>query len=305
MRRLLRAIGGLLAALTVVYAYFALLHPHGRVADHPFFESSDRMVIAHRGGRGRWPENTLYAFRHALAMGADVLEMDVRATSDGTLVLMHDETVDRTTNGLGKVSNFRVDEWRKLDAAYKFREANGFPLRGHNITPPTFEEVLLALPDTRLNVEMKQLRPEQIRDFCELIQQTGMTDNVLVGSFEHAPMLQFRKECPRVATSATLREAFLFYQLSRFGLVSVYRSPAVALQVPEKFGDIDVLQPVFLQRATEQNIRVQVWTVNEAADMKRLLEIGVQGILTDYPDVLLRALGRQTRASAAPHGSFP
>ncbi len=108
-------------------------------------------------------------------------------------------------------------------------------------------------------------------------------------------MVAFREACPEVATSATMREGLLFYQLDRMRLGSLYRSPALAFQVPEYFGEIQVLRPRFLEAARASNVRVQVWTVNEEEDLVRMLKLGVDGILTDYPDRLLRLMGRLAR----------
>ena len=125
----------------------------------------------------------------------------------------------------------------------------------------------------------------------------GATERVLVASFDHDSMRAFRQECPTVATSATLREGLLLYQLIRMRLASLYRSPAVALQIPEKIGERRVLEPRLLKLADAFNVKVQVWTINEEADMKRLLDMSVQGIMTDYPDQLLQLMGRALSAT--------
>ena len=292
MRRL-RWVFWTLAVLAVAYLYFATVHPRERVADHVYFDEAGPWVIAHRGGRGLWPENTLYAFEQARALGVDVLEMDLRATSDGAIVVRHDGTVDRTTNGSGRVDHMTLAELRRLDAGYRFDDGAGqFPFRGQGIVVPTLEEVLERFPEARLNTEMKGFTPELATKLCRLLEQREARDRVLVASFGHEAMSAFRRACPTVATSATFREGFSFYQLNRMYLASLYRSPAVALQIPEAFRDRQVLDPELLELADAVNIRVQVWTVNEEADMKRLLGMGVQGLLTDYPDRLLRVMGR-------------
>ena len=282
-----------LAVLPVLYLYFATLHPHQEVSDHPYFAAPAPWVIAHRGGRGLWPENTLYAFERAEALGVDVIEMDLRATVDGVIVAMHDSTVDRTTNGSGRINRMTVAEVRKLDAGYRFQNASGqFPFRGQGLTVPTLEEVLSRFRQARLNIEIKGFTPELAAGLCRIIQEKEATNRVLVASFSHDAMSAFRQACTSVATSATWREGMTLYQLSRLHLASIYRSPAVALQVPETFGKRRVLEPQLLELANAINIKVQVWTVNEETEMKRLLDLGAQGILTDYPDRLLRLLGR-------------
>ena len=282
-----------LAVLAVLYLYFATLHPHEEVPDHVFFNPPGPWAIAHQGGRGIWPENTLYAFEKALALGVDVLEMDLRATSDGVIVVMHDDTVDRTTNGSGRVDSLTLAEVRELDAGYRFEDASGqFAFRGQGLIVPMLEEVLSRFGKARLNLEMKEFTPDLAVTFCRLLEESGATDGVLVASFGHDAMSAFRQACPSVATSATLREGLILYQLSRMHLASLYRSPAVALQIPEALGERELLEPQLLELASAFNVKVQVWTVNEESDMKRLLDMGVQGILTDYPDRLLRLMAR-------------
>ncbi len=141
--RFVRGLFVVFGVLAALYLYFATLHPHQEVADHVFFDSSEPWAIAHQGGRGLWPENTLYAFDHAKDLGVDVLEMDLRATFDGEIVVMHDATIDATTEGSGRVDEMSLAEIRELDAGYRFKDASGaFPHRGAGLTVPTIEEVL-------------------------------------------------------------------------------------------------------------------------------------------------------------------
>ena len=291
--RAFRLLVGPAILLSGLYLYFALVRATVTVADHPLFGKPGPLAIAHQGGRGLWPENTLYAFEQAVALGVDVLEMDLRSTADGSIIVMHDGNVDRTTDGAGPVSELTLERVRALDAGYRFEDEDGqFRFRGAGLRVPRLEEVLERFPDTGLNLEMKDFRPEAARRFCSLLRASGRTERVLVASFGYPSMRAFRDACPEVATSATLREGLLFYYANRVGLGSLYRSPAVAFEFPEYFGDIHVIQPSFLQLARSVNVRVQVWTVNDVEDMKRLLGMGVDGIVTDYPDRLLRLLGR-------------
>jgi glycerophosphoryl diester phosphodiesterase len=289
--RFRRAALRILAALAILYVYFATLHPRQKVPPHVFFERPGPWAIAHRGGLGLWPENTLLALENAVALGIDVLEVDLRVTAEGVIVLMHDRTVDRTTNGKGRIDQMSLAEVRSLDAGYQFRDAAGrFVYRGRGLVVPTLQEVLSRFGTARLNLEMKA--PDCAARLCELLRETGATSRVLVASFDHQAMSAFRQGCPSVATSATLREGLLFYYLNRMRLASLYRSPAVAFQVPESLRGRKLLEPELLQAAATSNVKVQVWTVNEQAGMKRLLDMGVHGILTDYPDRLLRLMGR-------------
>jgi len=285
--------------ILALYLYFAFLHPRSRAEDHPFFAGERTLAIAHQGGRGLWPENTLLAFERALDLGVDVLEMDLRGTSDGHIVVHHDPSVERTTEGAGLVRELTLDEVRKLDAGYRFAvETDGVsshPYRGQGLVVPTLLEVLGRLPGSRLNLEMKEFDPTLARALCAALRKKGLAERVLVASFDHEPMVAFRDSCPEIATSATLREGLAFYQLDRLRLGSLYRSPAVAFQFPEYFGEIHVVRPGLLEAARSFNVRVQVWTVNEDEDLARMLALGVDGIVTDYPDRLLRLMGRLAR----------
>jgi glycerophosphoryl diester phosphodiesterase len=281
--------------MAVLYGYFALVHPHERVPPHPFFKKAGPWAIAHRGGRGLWPENTLVAFENAEKLGVDVLEMDLRVTSDGVIVVIHDRRVDRTTDGTGRVDSMTFADLRKLDAGYRFSEGpeGGFPYRGKGIVIPTFDEVLARFPAGQLNVEMKDIEPAQAVRLCTAIQGNNAVERVLVASAGHEAMSAFRDACPSVATSVTAREGFLLYALYRLRISSLYRGPATAVQMPDRLGRGPMVEPGLIHLAAEINMPVQVWTVNQETEMKRLIELGVHGIMTDFPDRLLRVLNRR------------
>lgn len=289
------------AALAVVTAgcafYVALSRSKGEpVHEHKYFQTDGGrpLVIAHRGGGGLWPENTLYAFGRAAASGVDVIETDVRATKDGELVVLHDETVGRTTDGAGPVGALTLAELKGLDAAYRFSTDGGrsFPLRGRGVTVPTLREVFEALPRTRFNIEPKQGAPSLAAPLCRLIRERGMTERVMVASFSGTTIEEFRRECPEVATSASTGEVAHFLALQEAGLAASYGPPMQALQVPERAGFVRVLTREFVAAAHGRNLRVHAWTVNDEGEMRRLIEMGVDGVMTDYPDRLLEVLGR-------------
>jgi glycerophosphoryl diester phosphodiesterase len=289
---------GCLLSLVIVYA--GLAWPTGIPAPERLFFKKDGvrpLVIAHRGGAGLWPENTLYAFEKANNLGVDVIEIDVRSTSDGTLVVMHDATIDRTTDGTGRVSEMTLAELKKYDAGHKWSTDGGntFPLRGLGVSVPTLEEVFIALPEMRFNIEPKQDVPSITESLCRLIRKHGMMDKVAVGSFSGAVMDDFRRTCPEVATSASPAEVGKFLAMQKAGLDGAYSPPMQALQVPEYMGGIRVLTRTFVEAAHSRNLVVQAWTVNETEDMQRLIDIGVDGLMTDYPDRLMKLLGRPNR----------
>jgi glycerophosphoryl diester phosphodiesterase len=285
----------LLAALALYAAYRRT--SGGAVPEHLYFRQDRQgatLAIAHRGGAGLWPENTLYGFERAAALGVDVIETDVRATADGEIVVIHDERVDRTTDGAGSVRSLTLSELKRLDAAYRFSPDGGrtFPLRGRGVSVPTLGEVFEALPRMRFNIEPKQAAPSLAAPLCRLIRERGMTEKVMVASFGDSILEEFRRECPEVATSASAAEVAGFLALQRAGAAGSYGPRMQALQVPERAGGVRVLTEEFVRAAHARNLRVHAWTVNSEDDMRRLARIGVDGVMTDYPDRLLRVLGR-------------
>ena len=290
--------GTAVAVLLAGCAFYAVLSrtKGERVPEHKYFQTDAgrTLVIAHRGGAGLWPENTLHAFERAAALGVDVIETDVRATADGELVIFHDESVGRTTDGAGRVGSLTLAELKRLDAAYSFSTDGGrtFPLRGKGVTVPTLREVFAALPRMRFNIEPKQTAPSIVAPLCRLIRERGMTERVLVASFSGTTIEEFRRECPEVATSASTGEVASFLALHKVGLAASYSPAMQALQVPESAGALRLLTRGFVDAAHGLNLRVHAWTVNDEASMRRLIEAGVDGVMTDYPDRLIEVLGR-------------
>ena len=290
------------AALAFVVAgcafYAVLSRSKGEVVpEHKYFQGDKGrlLVIAHRGGAGLWPENTLYAFERAASLGVDVIETDVRATSDGEVVVMHDEHVGRTTDGAGRVASMTLAELKRLDAGYRWTADGGrtFPFRGQGVTVPTLREVFAALPSMRFNVEPKQSDPQIVAPLCRLIREYGMSGKVMVAAFNRPTLEQFRRECPEVATSASASEVGVFLAMQRSGLAASYSPPMQAVQVPEWAGAVRVLHRDFVAAAHGRNLRVHAWTVNDEQAMRRLLDMGVDGVMTDYPDRLLKVLRRR------------
>jgi glycerophosphoryl diester phosphodiesterase len=280
--------------LILAIAYVVLSSMSKPVSDHPYLNPDNFWVIAHRGGHSLGPESTLYTFKRALEIGVDVLEVDIRTTKDGEPILLHDRTVDRTTNGTGPVDNFTLAKLKTLDAGYGWSPDHGqtFPLRGKGLTIPTLAEVFKAFPSARINIEIKESRTAEISRLCQLIQDYQKTNLVMVASFDVSQLNEFRKQCPEVATSAGAREAFLFYGLQWAHLENLYFPRAQALQVPQYYGNRQVVTPRFLEAAHDRNMRVHVWTVNDTHSMQQLINLGVDGIMTDYPERLLQLLGR-------------
>ncbi len=252
------------------------------------------LVIAHQGGDGLWPGNTLFAFQKAAAMGVDVIETDLRMSKDGVLVITHDDHVERISNGKGKISDLTYAELQALDAGYTWSPDGGqtYPYRGQGITYTSLEAVFRALPEMRFNIDMKQTDPPIEQAFCELVRRCGMQDRVLAASFHHANNVSFRKLCPEVTTSADEFETGVFVLLAFAGLGRLYRPAFKAFQVPTAHSGIPVVRRAFVQAAHAHGLRVDVWTIDDPAEMRRLLALGVDGIISDRPDRLMEVVGR-------------
>ena len=263
---------------------------------HAFF-SNNVLVISHQGGDGLYPSNTLYAFEKSAQMGVDILELDIHASRDGHLVVIHDETLERTTNGTGLVKEKTLAELQMLDAGYNWspqRKGETFPYRGQGITIPSLEQVFQAFPNYRINIEIKQQEPRITESLCNLIRQYNRQEQVLIVSFHDSEMKDFRQNCPEVVTAGGPSEIRNFYILHRAFLANLYKPNADAFQVPEYQDKLHIATKRFIKNAQSKNIQVHVWTVDEVVDMQRIIDLGVNGIITDRPDRLMKLLGRAT-----------
>ena len=264
--------------------------------EHPYYakDLNYPLVIAHQGGDGIWPGETLFAYQNAVDLGVDVLEMDIHITADGVLILMHDETVDRTTDGTGEIESMTLEELKKLDAAYDWSPDEGktFPYRGQGLTITTLEEIFKAFPDMHMTIEIKKTNASMAKPFCDLIREYAMQDKVLAASFHDERLKEFRAECPEVATSSAKNETTAFVLLTKAYLGGFYSPPFHSLQVPEESGGITVMTPAFVRAAHERNLAVEPWTINDEETMHRLIEWGVDGLITDRPDLAMKVLGR-------------
>ena len=246
------------------------------------------MLVAHRGGSRLAPENTLVAFRQARERWrADMLELDVRLTRDGHVVVIHDATVDRTTDGSGRVCDLTLGEIQSLDAGYRFADLSGaHTFRGQGLRVPTLEEVLVALTDIWITVECKEA--PAARPLAEVVARHGAEDRVLIAAEKE----KWRRGAAGYPGpwGVSKPQGLLFFLLHRLPGGSPYVPAADVLQVPEWWKGVRIVTPRFVREAHRLNIPVQVWTVDDEADMRRLLDWGVDGIQTDRPDVLARVL---------------
>jgi glycerophosphoryl diester phosphodiesterase len=256
---------------------------------HPFVTHERPLFFAHRGGAALAPENTLPAYENGLRYGADALELDVHFSRDGEIVVFHDETLERTTSGSGPLAALTLDELRRLDAGYHFTPDDGamYPWRGKGVMIPTLREVFERFPQTRVNIEMKVNDSDGERRLARLLLDNGWEEWALVGSFHTDALARFRALGEgRIATSASMGETrnFLIGVLLR--ATRRLRITYDALQVPETYRGIRVVSPTSLRLAHDCGLDVHVWTVDDRETMERLLDWGVDGLMSDRPDTL-------------------
>jgi glycerophosphoryl diester phosphodiesterase len=303
--------------VTALALVCALVAAAPAAAENPW--TSLRVLnIAHQGGEDEAPSNTMYAYARALKLGADMLELDVHSTADGQLVVMHDATVDRTTNGSGYVYDMTLSQVQKLDAGYNFVPGAGtqsgldpslYPFRGvrtgerapppgyhrRDFRIPTLDEVLRAYPDVPINIEIKGRAEADNASFfsnadllAALLNRTGRTDGIIVASFNDAALDRFHAQAPQIGMAPATEDVALFK------LNSTPLPPGmVAFQVPITFGGIQVTDADFVQRAHAQNYAVHVWLSNDGESEEiysRLLDWNVDGIMAGQPGRLEQVL---------------
>lgn len=259
-------------------------------------------MFAHRGASGRLPENTLEAFRAGLDDGAERLELDVHATADGHVVVLHDPTLERTTDGRGAIRDTSLAALGRLDAGFRFTAVDGSqPARAKGIRVPTLAELLEACPGVPLNIEIKQEEPAIEDAVLAVLDRYDARTATLLAAEEATIMTRIRAAAPDMLTSASAAEAADFVFRVREGRLAGFRPPFVALQVPPEYGGVAVVTPELVAAAHALEVEVHVWTINERAEMDRLLNLGVDAIMTDVPALALDVYrGRGLRPSDPP-----
>jgi glycerophosphoryl diester phosphodiesterase len=246
-------------------------------ADYPYFDNGGLPVaFAHRGGAvdesGIALENTMFAFQQAVELGFRYLETDAHVSADGVLVASHDPTLDRTTDGTGVIEDHTYEELSALRV-------------GGQEAIPRFEELLTSWPDVRINVDAKT--PDAVGLLATMVHRRRAWDRVCVASFSAASVYRLRRELgPRVATALSWAEAAALKWAPSRGLRGWLLRSAQAAQVPprHRYG-VEVLTPAFVERAHELGKVVHAWTINDAAEMHRVLDLGVDGVFSDRLDI--------------------
>ncbi|MCF1594236.1 glycerophosphodiester phosphodiesterase [Streptomyces muensis] len=242
---------------------------------HPYLDHAGPIPFAHRGGAADGLENTVLQFRRAVELGYRYIETDVHTTRDGRLVAFHDSTLDRVTDGAGRIADLPWDDVRHARV-------------GGKEPVPLFEELLETFPEVRWNVDLKA--EPALHPFLELIERTNAWDRVCVGSFSEARVVRAQRLAgPRLATSYGTR-GVLNLRLRSWGVPAALRRSAVAAQVPEAQSGIQVVDHRFVRAAHARGLQVHVWTINDPQVMHRLLDLGVDGIMTDHIDTLRKVM---------------
>lgn len=241
---------------------------------HPFLEWDGPIPFAHRGGASDAPENTMPAFEYAVGLGYRYVETDVQVTADGVLVAFHDDDLQRTTGRAGRISQLT---WREVREA---RVGDAAPI-------PLLEDLLGAWPDLRVNIDCKS--DAAVRALVSVLRRHRALHRVCVGAFSDTRIARLRAELgPELCTALGPRNVAML----RFGRPR--RLPALTAQVPVQRGRLTVTDQRFVERAHALGVHVHVWTIDDAAEMERLLDLGVDGIMTDRPAVLRGVLEQRS-----------
>ena len=252
-----------------------------------FFDSRRPLIFAHRGGSALGPENTLAAFDLALQAGADGLELDVRLSADGVPVVHHDATLDRTTSHAGPLAAHTADELAHIDAGYRFAVNGGFPFRKRGIGIPSLRGVLQRYQGVPIVIEMKVDSAEMGQAVALDILAAGAVDRVCMAGYGARSAAAARAALPGAASSATHPEVRLAVYRG-FARWPVRQVSYGGYQVPERKGLVRIVSPRFIRDAHRAGLKVQVWTVDDERDMRRLLDWGVDGLISDRPDLAVR-----------------
>jgi len=261
-----------------------------------YFAPPRPRIFGHRGAGGVAPENTLPSFALAAALGATHLELDVHPTADGEIVVLHDPDLERTTSGSGPVSSFTWSQLAALDAGYRFtHDGHSFPYRGQGVRIPMLRELLREFPDHALNIEIKQGDADVVDAVLELLRDADSLERVLLAAEHDDIMATIRRAVgDRVATSMCVGEVVDFIGRLQRDDWSGYSPPGRALQIPPAHAGIELVSSASLSAARRFGIEVHVWTINDTPEIERLLDLGVDGVMSDLPGLVTSAVRRRS-----------
>ncbi|WP_191559782.1 glycerophosphodiester phosphodiesterase [Metabacillus idriensis] len=254
------------------------------------------LIIAHQGGDGMAPGNTLAAFSLSEKLGVDMLEMDVHLSKDEEVVVIHDATVDRTTNGTGEVKDMTLAQLKQLDAGFQFVGPDGSrPYRNKGVTIPTMDEIFTAFPGYPMTIELKTDEPLLADKMADLIKKHNMTDNVIIASFHDEALNYFIEatdgQVPVSSPSNATRNFVLSHKLFLDRLIPMNKYTVV--QIPMQASGLNLTTGRIIKSLHDRNIAVQYWTINDEDSVRRLVEIGADGIMTDHPNIVKKVLDQE------------
>lgn len=261
--------------------------------DHPFFNGLTPTVpIAHRGGALRFPENTLFAFEQAAALGAQMIETDVHLTADGEVIIWHDDRLERCSDARGLVAEKTAAELAQIDAAYRFTpdKKQTFPYRGQGHGAPRLIDVLTALPDMRFNIDLKPDRADLVPAFVDVLRQADAIDRVCMGSEHDAIAATLHTALPDACHFFPRKALTSWLMLTLSGQTPPADDRWTVLDMPMRHNGMVLTNALLVAKAKADDRWINVWTIDDEADMRTLIDLGIGGIMTDVPDVLARVL---------------
>ena len=259
------------------------------------FRSGHTLVIPHGGGDGLFPEDTVYAYEHSMALGGEVVDVDVALSADGIPVAVHDATVDATTNGTGSVASQTLAELQSLDAGYRFTIEDHQPFRGMGLRIPTLREILERFPDALVSLDLKDLGSDIIQPVCELLRNEHAVARSFVGSDGDDQIVELRRRCPDVRSSANLPDARALWKAAD-AVDPAFAPGATIDQPPYQAGGRTIVTHERLAYAHAHGVAVLTWVIDDEKTMKKLVEMGVDGIYTRYPDRLAKIVASYRKA---------
>ena len=247
-------------------------------------------VVAHRGDSAYFPENTLEAFRSAVSLGIDVIETDVHLSKDGEIVIWHDPTLERNTDGSGTIESHTLEELKRYDAGYTFTTDGGrsYPFRGKGVRLATLSEALEACPDERFNIDLKSQEPDIVERFLSVRRAHKAEKRICVSSFHYENLKRLRAAAPDILTSITTKEVVPLVLRGKIGALPRSFDRKIIFQIPVRQYGITIVTERFVREMHKRGAIVMVWTINEEEEMKRLYSMGVDTIMTDNPRLLIK-----------------
>ncbi len=257
---------------------------------HDSFLDPMPRVVAHRGDSINFPENTLEAFISAVKMGIDVVETDVHITKDRKIVIWHDPTLERNTDGKGTIESHTYEELLKYDAGYTFTKDGGksYPFRGKGVKLCTLDEALKACPDQRFNIDLKSKDTAIVDEFIKVIRSNHAEKRICCASFHYKNLKLMRAKAPDILTSVTTAEVIPLLIRQKLHILPKSFKRTIIFQVPREEAGIKVITPSFVKDMHERGAIVMVWTINDEKSMRELFKMGVDTVMTDDPALVIK-----------------